>query len=115
MKPSDLARRAGVDNSVISNILNERRNVGPEVARAIAAALDLPEEAVFRQAGLLSPEEVHEETPTFLEMTWVFWHSTPEEREEMVRVARALYESNKARKEAERRRNKRDDPRPGET
>lgn len=59
--PSDLARAANVFPGTITRILNRERNAGKKVARSIAAALKLPEEEVFRRAGLLSPRpQVHD-------------------------------------------------------
>jgi transcriptional regulator with XRE-family HTH domain len=51
-KQADLIRLTGLDSSTISNIFNEKRNVGPEACTAIAHALRLPPEQVFRAAGL---------------------------------------------------------------
>jgi transcriptional regulator with XRE-family HTH domain len=49
-----LARRAGLSHSVISKA---RSGASPkwEACEALARALDLPPEIVFRKAGLLSP------------------------------------------------------------
>jgi transcriptional regulator with XRE-family HTH domain len=55
-KQADLARASNLDSAVISNIINGRRRMGEETGRAIAQALHLPAEEVFRAAGLLPPE-----------------------------------------------------------
>jgi len=49
-----LARKAGISHSVISKA---RRGISPkwDACVAIATALDLPPEVVFRQVGLLPP------------------------------------------------------------
>lgn len=52
-KQADLARASGLATSVISNVINRRRNAGEVVCRAIAKAFELPPETVFRAAGLL--------------------------------------------------------------
>ena len=52
---ADLARRAGVSKAAISDVVSGRRNVGNDLASAIADALKLPPEQVFRAAGLLPP------------------------------------------------------------
>ncbi len=52
---NELARRAGLTSASVSYVLNELRGPGPEFCQAIAQALRLPEEFVFRQAGLLAP------------------------------------------------------------
>lgn len=53
---SDLARRAGLGSGTLSQLMNGYRNPGPDVCRSIAHALKVPEEEVFRRAGLLSPK-----------------------------------------------------------
>ncbi len=50
---SDLAKKANLHPGTISNILTKTRKPGPDVCLAIADALNLPEETVFRYAGLL--------------------------------------------------------------
>ena len=55
-KQSDLARAAHLGKGSLSDIVSGRRKVGSEVARAIADALKLPPEQVFRAAGILPPE-----------------------------------------------------------
>jgi len=52
-RPADLARHAGLTNATLSRILNGTRQAGPEVCTAIANALGVPPEYVFRLAGLL--------------------------------------------------------------
>jgi len=54
-KRSELARRANVTPTAISDVLNGRRSPGPELCNAIASGLKLPPEFVFRRAGLLPP------------------------------------------------------------
>jgi transcriptional regulator with XRE-family HTH domain len=59
-KQADLARRSNLDTAVISNLINERRGPGEDTCSAIAHALGLPPETVFRAAGLLpaiTPDE----------------------------------------------------------
>jgi len=54
-RPADLARHADIPDATLSRILNQSRQAGPDVCRAIAYALKIEEEIVFRRAGLLSP------------------------------------------------------------
>lgn len=54
-RQADLARAANLDPAVISNLVNEIRGPGEDTCTAIARALDLPPETVFRAAGLLPP------------------------------------------------------------
>jgi transcriptional regulator with XRE-family HTH domain len=53
---SELARRAGVSTAAVSDILSGRRNVGTELATAIADALKIPQDDVYIAAGLLRPK-----------------------------------------------------------
>jgi transcriptional regulator with XRE-family HTH domain len=53
---SELARLSGISRGAISHIINGVRQPGPEVCDAIAKALKLPPETVFRAAGLLPPK-----------------------------------------------------------
>ena len=50
---SDLARHAGVTRTAISDVLSGRRKAGNELCTAIALALQIPPEEVFRAAGIL--------------------------------------------------------------
>ena len=50
---ADLARKSGLDTSLVSNILSGRRNIGVTSANAIAKAFKIPPEIIFRKAGLL--------------------------------------------------------------
>lgn len=53
---SHLSRVAGIARGTLSNISSGNREMGPDTALAIARALNIPPEAVFRAAGLLPPE-----------------------------------------------------------
>lgn len=53
-KPFHLAKRAGVNASTILNLLDGKKGVGPDTARAIAHAFEMPELTVFLAAGLLT-------------------------------------------------------------
>ncbi len=54
---SDLARRAGVSRSAISDIITGKRNIGRDLAISIASAFNVPLDEVFRASGLLPPAE----------------------------------------------------------
>lgn len=51
-----LAREAGVSAASISDVISGRRQVGKDLATAIAEALDIPVDQVFRAAGILPKE-----------------------------------------------------------
>lgn len=60
-KQADLARAAQLDSAVISNLINERRKPGEESCTAIAHALQIPAEQVFRAAGILPKSNPRDE------------------------------------------------------
>ena len=53
---ADLARASGLTTAAISRLISGSRGAGPETCTAIANALKLPPEFVFRKAGLLPTE-----------------------------------------------------------
>ena len=83
-----LARRSGVSTGQIARVINGTRAPGPDFCRAVAKALDLPEELVFRQAGLLSPEGKKENPPNLAEWIHIFIQASPDKRNEMLDLAR---------------------------
>jgi transcriptional regulator with XRE-family HTH domain len=50
---AELARRARVSRTSISDVISGKAKIGANVAKSIANALTLPEEEVFRQANIL--------------------------------------------------------------
>lgn len=81
---SELANRAGVTRTAISDVISRRRNPGTDLCLAIARALDLPPEIVFRAAGLLPP------APSNTEFEEHFLHLLrqlpPKERQEILEL-----------------------------
>lgn len=67
-RPADLARASGLYQSTVWKVLNRERLAGPEVCQALARALKLPAEVVYRKAGLLPelPAPVQDEQLTTL-------------------------------------------------
>lgn len=51
---TELAYRAKISRTAISDILSKRRSAGPEICRSLARAFGYREETVFRVAGLLT-------------------------------------------------------------
>ena len=56
MRPADLAKRANLDQALISRFRHGKTRPTPESLIAIARALKLPYEIVYQKAGLLPPE-----------------------------------------------------------
>jgi len=85
-KPADLAKKAGLASGILSRILNRERNAGTETCNAIAQALKIPAEVVFRHAGLLPPKP---EMDSLLEECIFIFDSLPEsDKEEILEIAR---------------------------
>ncbi len=80
-----LARRAGISHSVVSKA---RTGITPkwEACVAIAAALNLPAETVFRRAGLLP--EVDGACPELAELHALLPLLSEYDRRELVQIAR---------------------------
>lgn len=69
MSPADLARASGKSQAVIGRILNNERKPAPETLIAIARALHMQVEEVFRVAGVLPPaKEKSSLTPRQVEL-----------------------------------------------
>ena len=79
-KPADLARAADLPNATISRILNDQRQAGVDACRAIAKALRISQEEVFRQRGFLDP----------LPFGAPDIHITPEGREALKKYSKSL-------------------------
>ncbi len=73
---ADLARKSGLDTSLVSNILAGRRNIGVTSANAIAKAFKIPPEIIFRKAGLLP--EVPDSSERLEELMYLY-NLMPEE------------------------------------
>lgn len=88
-KQADLVRAAKINSGLLSMILSGQRRVGVETARSIAAALELPETEVLIQAGLMSrPAGWNAEVEELAEM---FAALNPDEREEILAMARLKF------------------------
>lgn len=89
---SELARRAGLSTTTISDVLAEKANPGTSFCNGVARALGVPPERVFRIAGLLPPVVIgqNEEKRQELDSYWVYL--SEEERDTITAMARMLYE-----------------------
>lgn len=86
-KPADLARAANISTGGLSHVLNGERRLGPDMALAIARALGVPPEVVFRKSGLLPELPGPERDPTFQELLEVVKNMSVEERQEILDYA----------------------------
>jgi transcriptional regulator with XRE-family HTH domain len=90
-RPADLARAANISTGALSSVLTGSRNVGVDMANAIALGLGLPPDLVFRRAGLLPPQPGPERDPTLQELIEIMRNLSPDERREVVDYALFRY------------------------
>jgi transcriptional regulator with XRE-family HTH domain len=98
MSQADLARESGLSTAAISRIMGGSRGVGAEACNAIAKALNLPPETVFRRAGLL-PEETETDPPSFTDWVKIWLGASEEERDRLLARAEQLAKENKKKKD----------------
>jgi transcriptional regulator with XRE-family HTH domain len=86
---ADLAYSAGISRAVINKLLNKKTYPQPDTLQAIARALKIPVESVYRVAGLL-PEE--SETDSFIAeiVHKLKLIKSPKRRETALRLLEAL-------------------------
>lgn len=65
---AELCSRGRIHSGTLSNIINGRRNLGIDIAPRIARGLNIPEEEVLRQAGLLNTGRPTESEKTLREL-----------------------------------------------
>ena len=89
LNDNQLARRAGISHSVLSRA---RMGLLPRwgACEALAEALDLPAETVFRKAGLLSPQM--DDEVSLDEWRYVLRRLSERDRYELLRIARLKLE-----------------------
>jgi transcriptional regulator with XRE-family HTH domain len=82
---NQLANRAGISHSVISKA---RRGTMPrwDACAAIASALNIPADLVFRQAGLLPP--LADEEAVLIELRFLISQLPARDRNELMQIAR---------------------------
>lgn len=83
---AELARMAGVSNTAISDAISMKHPPGFKLCAAIADALGLSPEFVFRKAGLLPPVGVVNDSEHLDDFREILRHLTPEEVEELKRI-----------------------------
>ena len=87
---SELARRSGVSQSHLSNIISGNRKASAATLSALARALNLPADLVFSKAGLLPPAK---STLGELEKEWQhIFTQTATEKEQRELITRAKFE-----------------------
>ncbi len=85
---ADLARAAGMKTATISRIVNGLQRCGESSCRKIAKALDLPPEAVMREAGILPPARDYAERSIVLELIEAAWDLPDDDWQELLALVR---------------------------
>lgn len=104
---SELSRRSGVSPAQITRVLSGERGLGEKSISALAKALNLPVETVFRAAGLLPPPPSNE-PPTLAEWIEIFMQADEKTREDLLNYAQ--YRADQERKAKRRGTNPVDQP-----
>lgn len=84
---AQLSRQAGLYPATVSRVLNGERSPGTEFCKAVALALNVPDEVVFRRAGLLDPLPASKDDPMLADLVELAKQLTTEERRRLTRVA----------------------------
>lgn len=83
---SVLARKAGISRQAVSDYINQRRKPDNEALKGIAHAFRLPQETVFRAAGILPNHPGTDED--FEELKHLFNQMSDEEQLEFLAIGR---------------------------
>ena len=87
----ELARRAGLSQSLMSRTLTGKRDVDLDFCVSVANALEEPPEKLFRLAGILPSQS--ENDPTLSEIQEIVKNLSPQRRDEVLRYIRFLYKN----------------------
>lgn len=93
----ELARRADLSHSLISQVLSEQVRATPEFCIAVADALGEAREDVLRMAGVLPPLPQIDGDASMAKTLEVMKRLTPEEREEVLAYVLWRYEQQRGR------------------
>lgn len=97
---AELAKMSGVSTSQISRILSTLSTPTQDVILAIARALKLPPETVFRAAGLLSP--IDERQAAIEKLGYQFLELSPRDQEEILALMDFKLQQARLREEQQR-------------
>ena len=83
---AELARRAGVTEASLSLIYSGDREPGTKICKGIAKALKLPDDVVYRVAGLLDVKPNEDQTVS--EITHIYHELDEENQQDLLDYAR---------------------------
>ncbi len=87
-RPVDLARASGVTLNQVVLVMKQQRRAGDRFLRGVAAAFNMPQESVFRLAGMLNdrPQDVVKEDELTRKVRGLIEKMEPTEREKAVHL-----------------------------
>ena len=97
ISPADLSRMMKKKPASISNVLNEKRAAGTDFILAVATALRLPPEELYRIAGLLPRKPVRQGKQEMLlhELAALLEQMSPNSQQMVIKLVREIYEHDK--------------------
>jgi len=90
---NELARRADLSNSYVSNVLNELQGPGPKFYAGMARAFGMPEVELLRMGGELPPAPGDTERLTLREIWQILQGLDEDQLKEVRRFARFVRET----------------------
>ena len=94
---SELARRAELSSTTISDVLTGSAKPGFNFCKGVARAFGVRTEKVLRLAGLLQPEP--EETATITEFVYALSQLPPDEQEKLLLIAQSWIDAREREKQ----------------
>lgn len=85
-----LAREAGISKGSLSHLFSGTRKPGASLLKAIARALSVPADEVFRAAGVIESNPVPEKLPGLAEWTQLYIDADDDVRQEILDKARYI-------------------------
>lgn len=89
---ADLARATGFHKGSISNVLNGQRQPSVEFVLAVARALKVKPEDLYRRAGLLPPVPSPAQDPLLDEALEILKRLPPDEQQNVIEYAKFRYQ-----------------------
>ena len=86
----ELARRAGLSPTSISEVLSGKRGPGKRFCQAVAKALQVPPERIFQAAGII---DAPPKTALFIELTNVAKSLSEKNQQKLLEYAQFLMQS----------------------
>lgn len=91
---SELARRAGISQAIVSRVLSGDREAGSDFCVKVALALNESPEKLLRLAGIL-PTPADSDDPTLTEIHNLVDNLPPAKRRDALRYLRFLFQNDK--------------------